>query len=76
MKAHDLVIAILAVLVFLLISLPYQFAYSYWAESTALWVVYIVVGVILAVFVFFNFLQDWRRLVAEAEGEEKKEVAP
>ena len=67
MKAHDRVIAILAVLVFTLLALPYQFESSYWAESPILWGVYIVIGVVVSAYAFYVFLRGWRRIVADKE---------
>lgn len=72
MKTHDGVIAILAILIFILMSLPYQFEFNYWAEAPLLWAAYFVAGGILAVYIFYLFLQTRRDLLSEEE--DKKEV--
>lgn len=72
MRRHDLVIAILVVIFFILLALPYQFEYNSTSESPFLWAAYFIVGGILAVYVFYIFLQTRRRLVNEGEG--KKEA--
>lgn len=69
MKTHDGLVAVLMVLVFLFVSLPYQFEFSYWAESTVLWVAYFIVAITVAVYVIYAFLQSWRRMMAEGEEE-------
>ncbi|MDE3090646.1 MAG: hypothetical protein KGJ80_14825 [Chloroflexota bacterium] len=72
MRVHDLVIAIVVVVFFFLLSLPYQFEYNYWAESPLLWAAYFIIGGILAVYIFYIFLQVRRRLVNEGEDEGKE----
>jgi len=68
MKAHDRVITILVVvLLFVPLALPYQFETGYWAESILAWIAYFLAGVILSLYVFFAFLQSWRRMMAETE---------
>jgi len=68
MNTHDLAVATLAMLFFALLSFPYQFEFSYWAESPFLWVVYFLVGAVLVVYIFYIFLQDWRHLMEEEGG--------
>lgn len=68
MNTHDFVVAILITLFFVLLSVPYQFEFSYWAESLPLWAAYFIVGAILVAYIFYTFLQDWRHLLQE-EGE-------
>ncbi len=65
MNTHDLAVATLAMLFFVLLSLPYQFEFSYWAESPFLWAVYFLVGSLLVLYIFYIFLQDWRHLMEE-----------
>lgn len=69
MRAHDLVIALLVALGFVLLSIPYQFAFDHWSESPALWVAYFVVGAVLAAYVFYAFLQSRRRLAQSEESQ-------
>ncbi len=66
-KAHDLVIAVLLVLLFGLMSLPVQLGLTYWGDSLVLWAVYALLGMVLAVYVLFVFLRSARRLLG-AEG--------
>lgn len=68
MNVHDLVVAILVTLFFVLISVPYQFEFGYWAESPLLWAIYFITGAILVAYIFYIFLRDWRKLIEE-EGE-------
>ncbi|MBV6418523.1 MAG: hypothetical protein CMLOHMNK_03397 [Steroidobacteraceae bacterium] len=49
-------IAILASALSLALSWPYWRDFGYWAESHALWRVYLAVGFLLAVYVFHAFL--------------------
>lgn len=67
MKARNLVIAMLAVLVFVLLSLPYQWEFSYWAEALPAWIASFVVGIIAAVYGFYAFLQILQRLISEGK---------
>jgi Ca2+/H+ antiporter len=73
MRRHDFIIAILVVLFFVLLSLPYQFEYNYSSESPFLWVAYFIMGGILAVYVFYIFLQTRRHLVNEDEGKKEEQ---
>lgn len=73
MRRHDLVIAILVVIFFVLLALPYQFEYNSLSESPLLWVGYFVVGGILAVYIFYIFLQTRRRLVSKNEGKQEEQ---
>lgn len=74
-KAHDLVIAVLLVLLFGLLSLPVQLGLTYWGDSVVLWAVYALVGMALAVYVLFAFLRSARRLLgAEAATPETLEA--
>ncbi|QOW24457.1 hypothetical protein [Lysobacter sp. H23M47] len=58
----DLTIAILASIVSFLLSWPYFRDFEYWAESHAMWMVYFVVGFLLAVYVFYVLLRITRTL--------------
>ncbi|KIQ95963.1 hypothetical protein [Lysobacter sp. A03] len=58
----DLTIAILASIVSFLLSWPYFRNFEYWAESHAMWLVYFVVGFLLAVYVFYVLLRITRTL--------------
>lgn len=67
MNIHDLMVAILVTFFFVLLSIPYQFEFSYWAETPFLWVMYFLVGAALIVYILYIFLQDWRHLIQEGE---------
>ena len=67
MQKRDLFISILVVLFFVLISLPYQFEFSYWAETALAWAAYFILGTIFAVYIFYTFLQG-RRLIMKDSG--------
>lgn len=51
-----LAIAILASLASVALSWPYFRDFEYWPESQAMWLVYFIVGFLLAVYVFMVFL--------------------
>lgn len=65
MNAHDLIVAFLVTFFFVLLSVPYQFEFNYWAESPLLWAAYFIAGTILVVYIFYIFLRDWRQLIEE-----------
>lgn len=68
MKKQHLSIAILVVLLlFIPLALPYQFAFSYWAESTWFWIVSFLIGAAAAIYVFFVFLEICQQLLSESE---------
>jgi len=67
MNAHDLVVAFLVTLFFILLAVPYQFEFNYWAETPFLWVMYFLVGAALMVYIFYIFLQEWRYLIQEGD---------
>jgi Ca2+/Na+ antiporter len=73
MKRRDLFISILAVLFFVLISLPYQFEFSYWAETVMAWTAYFVLASIFAVYIFYAFLQGRRRLMHDSHDSEEEQ---
>lgn len=51
-----LVIAVLASLVSMALSWPYFRDFEYWAESQTMWLIYFIVGFLLAVYVFMVFI--------------------
>lgn len=61
-RVINLTLAILASVVSLFLSWPYWRDYEYWAESETMWIIYFVVGFILAVYVFYVFLGNVRTL--------------
>jgi hypothetical protein len=63
----DGVLSALAGLVSVLLSWPYWRDFEYWAESHALWRLYIAVGYVLAVYVFYIFLGSLRTLFLHDE---------
>jgi mono/diheme cytochrome c family protein len=67
-RSHDLILAILVVLVFALISLPTQFGLTYWADSPWAWAIHLLVGTFLGAYVLFAFLQSMRHLLAPSTG--------
>ena len=75
MNRHDLVIAIAVVLVFALIAVPFQFESSYWADSPLAWTAYAVIGLLVALYIAYAFLQARRHLMSDAETD-PREVEP
>jgi hypothetical protein len=75
MNRHDLVIAIALVLAFALIAVPFQIESSYWADSTLAWTAYAVIGLLLALYIAYAFLQARRHLMSDAE-RDRREVEP
>lgn len=74
-------IAIPAAVLSVALSWPYARNYEYWAESPNMWKIYFVAGFILAVLVFYFFLEslsvlfqhdDLARKEREAGGDAKK----
>lgn len=61
-RTIDLVVSIVATLVALLLSWPYWSVHEYWAESQALWIVYIIIGGLLILYVFYAFLSSLHTL--------------
>lgn len=70
----DLAISILASAAALLLSWPYFRDFEYWPESHAMWLVYFVVGYVLAVYVFMVVLRITRTLF-EHDGLDRAEAA-
>lgn len=54
----DLSLSVLASIAALFLSWPFWRDYGYWAESHAAWPIYFIVGFILAVFVFYVFIDS------------------
>lgn len=55
-------LAVLASGASLVLSWPYWRDFEYWAESRGLWALYLLVGFLLAVYVFYVFLGRMRTL--------------
>jgi hypothetical protein len=51
-------LAVVASAASLALSWPYWRDFSYWAESSVMWLVYFTVGFVLAVYVFIAFLRS------------------
>lgn len=51
-------VAILASAASLALSWPYWRDFQYWAESHSMWIAYFIVGFLLAVYVFYAFLDS------------------
>lgn len=51
-----LMVSILASLVSVALSWPYFRDFGYWPESQTMWVIYFILGFVLAVYVFMVFL--------------------
>lgn len=58
----DLTLSALASLVSLLLSWPYWRDFEFWPESAAMWWVYFLIGFVLAMYVFYVFLNSLRTL--------------
>lgn len=70
----DLVLSLIASLVSVLLSWPYWRDFEYWAESRAMWWLYIAVGYVLAAYVFYVFMNSMHTLfLHDAQG--RKPVA-
>lgn len=75
MSAHRrirLVIAILASLVSVALSWPYFRDFGYWPESQTMWVIYFILGFVLAVYVFMVFLDTLATLFEHDTLQRKK----
>lgn len=68
-------IAIVASGASLALSWPYWRDFGYWAESRSIWIAYFIVGFILAVFVFYAFLDSLRTLFEHDALEREKAPA-
>jgi hypothetical protein len=58
----DLGLSILASVAALLLSWPYARDFEYWPESRTAWLIYFVLGFVLAVYVFYVFIGALRTL--------------
>ena len=67
-------IAVLASAASLALSWPYWRDFEYWAESHAMWLAYFALGFIMAVYVFYAFLDSLGTLF-EHDALEKAEKA-
>ncbi len=65
MKNPLLWVSILVVLFFILLSLPYQIELIYWAETLIAWVSYLILGLILAAYVVYTYVQSRRHIMNE-----------
>ncbi|HEX7003538.1 MAG TPA: hypothetical protein VF168_05080 [Trueperaceae bacterium] len=61
-RSIDITLSVIASIVSLLLSWPYWRRFEYWAESRGWWQVYMIVGFLLAVYVFFVFFRALRTL--------------
>jgi len=61
-RLTDLTISVLASVVALMLSWPFWRDFEDWAESHTAWLTYIVIGFLLAVFVFYVFIGSLRIL--------------
>ncbi|MFA5521329.1 MAG: hypothetical protein WCY98_05930 [Castellaniella sp.] len=66
-RTIDLVIAIIASVISVLLSWPYWRDFEYWPESPTMWTLYFIVGFILAVYVFLVFISSLRTLFQHDE---------
>lgn len=58
----DLALSALAGLASLLLSWPYWRDFEYWPESRTMWLLYFIIGFVLATYVFYVFLDSLRTL--------------
>ena len=63
-RTIDLGISVVAAVAALFLSWPYFRDVEYFAESQVAWILYFVVGFVLAVYVFYVFLQATHTLFA------------
>jgi len=71
----DFVLSALAALLSVLLSWPYWRDYEYWAESPTMWWIYIIIGYLLAIYVFYAFLGSLRTLFQHDEQARQQENA-
>lgn len=78
----DLVVSILASVVAFALSWPFWREFEHWADSQTAWMAYFGVGFILAVYVFYAFMNSlrtlflhdvWAREKAEAQAKAAEE---
>lgn len=58
----DLTLSALACVAAVLLSWPFWRTFEYWAESRVAWWIYFAVGFVLAIYVFYIFLDSLRML--------------
>lgn len=61
-RAMDWLIAVVGGVVSFALSWPFWRDFEYWAESKMMWNIYFVVGLVLAVYVFYVFIVSMRTL--------------
>lgn len=74
--AHDLVVAVLATIVFMALSLPAHWSFDFWGERAASWAAHFAVGAALCVYVVVAFLRALRTLLGHEHGEEEASDEP
>ncbi|HTN60100.1 MAG TPA: hypothetical protein VL147_00935 [Devosia sp.] len=74
-RSIRLALAVLASAASLALSWPYWRDFEYWPESQAMWLVYFGLGFVLAVYVFYVFLDSLGTLF-EHDALEQKAQAP
>lgn len=75
-RITDLVLSLLAALGSVLLSWPYWRDFSYWAESPAMWWLYVILGYVLVTYVFYAFLGSMHTLFLHDAQMRKDAVAP
>jgi hypothetical protein len=68
-RITDLALAILACVVALFLSWPYWRDFAYWPESHTAWAIYFAGGFVLAVYVFYIFIDSLHVLFLHAAEE-------
>ena len=68
-------IAVLASAASMALSWPYWRDFEYWPESRAMWLVYFAIGFILAVYVFYAFLDSLATLFEHDALEKAEKVS-
>ena len=78
MSAHHIIrmaLAVIASAASLALSWPYWRDFQYWPESRAMWLAYFAVGFVLAVYVFYAFLDSLGTLFEHDALEREKRSA-
>lgn len=70
-----LALAIVASGVSFALSWPYWRDFGYWAESRTMWLIYFIVGFLLAVYVFYAFFDSLSTLFKHDALEREKQAA-
>lgn len=71
-RLRDLTLSVIATIVAFLLSWPFWRDFEFWAESHTAWILYFIVGFVMAVYVFYVFLDCVRILFLHDEIEKKK----